>query len=105
MLIKNGLVYTEKFHFEKADILIKNGLISAVKERRDEEPAKVLLKESGIEGSEGTGSGEFGETEYKNDEEVIDAEGKWVLPGLTDLHFHGCVSYDTNDASDDAFRA
>ena len=105
MLIKKGLVYTEKFHFEKADILIKNGLISAVKERRDEEPAKVLLKESGIEGSEGTGSGEFGETEYKNDEEVIDAEGKWVLPGLTDLHFHGCVSYDTNDASDDAFRA
>ncbi len=102
MLIKNGLVYTEKFHFIKADILIKNGLISAVKERQDDESVKEPVKGCGIVGS---GTGESWETEYKTDEEVIDAEGKWVLPGLTDLHFHGCVSYDTNDASDDALRA
>ena len=97
MLIKNGLVYTEKFHFIKADILIKNGLISAVKERQDDESVKEPVK--------GCGAGESWETEYKTDEEVIDAEGKWVLPGLTDLHFHGCVSYDTNDACDEALHA
>lgn len=94
MLIKNGLVYTEKFRFEKTDILIEGGLIAAMKERSDEGA-----------GSDGVSGDQLPGMEYKADEEVIDAEGRWVLPGLTDLHFHGCVSYDTNDASDEALHA
>ena len=28
------------------------------------------------------------------DNEVIDATGMYVIPGLVDIHFHGCVGHD-----------
>ena len=39
------------------------------------------------------------------DEEIIDAEGLYALPGLLDLHFHGAVGHDFCDASEEAIRA
>ena len=30
--------------------------------------------------------------------EVYDATGCYVIPGLTDLHFHGCMGADFSDA-------
>lgn len=33
------------------------------------------------------------------DEAVIDASGCYVIPGLIDVHFHGCVGEDFSDAS------
>ncbi|MEG0072543.1 MAG: N-acetylglucosamine-6-phosphate deacetylase [Raoultibacter sp.] len=36
---------------------------------------------------------------------VIDAAGCFVIPGLIDLHFHGCVGYDFCDGTDEAFDA
>lgn len=38
-------------------------------------------------------------------EEIVDAEGKYIIPGLTDIHFHGCVGYDCCDGTWEAFRA
>ena len=29
-----------------------------------------------------------------NDEEVLDGEGCFAIPGLVDIHFHGCVGDD-----------
>ncbi len=34
---------------------------------------------------------------------VIDAKGMYVIPGLLDIHFHGCAGYDACDASKEAF--
>lgn len=34
--------------------------------------------------------------------EVIDASGLYVIPGLIDIHFHGCMGYDFCDASHEA---
>lgn len=34
--------------------------------------------------------------------EVIDATGLYVIPGLTDIHFHGCVGYDFCDGTPEA---
>jgi N-acetylglucosamine-6-phosphate deacetylase len=31
------------------------------------------------------------------DEKVYDVQGGYVIPGLTDLHFHGCKGYDFSD--------
>ena len=34
-----------------------------------------------------------------------DAQGMMVIPGLIDLHFHGCVGYDFCDGTKEAFQA
>lgn len=36
--------------------------------------------------------------------ETIDATGLYVIPGLTDLHFHGCVGYDFCDGTVEAIN-
>lgn len=36
------------------------------------------------------------------DEEVVDGEGCFAIPGLVDIHFHGCVGVDFCDASSEA---
>ena len=37
--------------------------------------------------------------------EVIDATGLYVIPGLTDIHFHGCVGYDFCDGTQEALES
>lgn len=37
-------------------------------------------------------------------EEIVDAKGGYVIPGLTDIHFHGCMGSDCCDGSVEAFR-
>ncbi len=36
--------------------------------------------------------------------EIYDARGKYVAPGLVDVHCHGCVGEDTSDANPDGIR-
>lgn len=38
-------------------------------------------------------------------EEIVDANGSYVIPGLTDVHFHGCMGYDCCDGTREAFEA
>ena len=40
-----------------------------------------------------------------NNEEVIDAQGMFIIPGLTDIHFHGCMGFDLCDGDVNALRA
>lgn len=43
----------------------------------------------------------------ENDEashEVLDAEGLYAIPGLVDIHFHGCVGDDFCDGTEEAIR-
>lgn len=75
MIIKNGNVYTKNFIFEKKNIRITDGIITEVEDK------EIIPLES---------------------EEVIDADNLMVIPGLTDVHFHGCVGYDFCDATDEA---
>ena len=37
--------------------------------------------------------------------EVLDAQGCWALPGLIDLHFHGCMGHDFCDGTPAALKA
>lgn len=37
--------------------------------------------------------------------EIIDAEGLYIIPGLTDIHFHGCAGHDFCEATSEALQA
>ena len=37
--------------------------------------------------------------------ETIHAEGCYVIPGLTDIHFHGCMGHDFCEGTHEAFTA
>lgn len=74
MIIKNVKVYTEDETFVDGEITIRDGSFVKQEEAR----------------------------EQLEDEEVIDGEGCYAIPGLIDLHFHGCKGYDFCDGTKEA---
>lgn len=75
-ILKNGTVFTGDCVFEKLDIEYGERVISAVEPRIDSSSA-----------------------------EAIDCSGCYVLPGLTDIHLHGCMGHDMCDGTADALDA
>lgn len=43
--------------------------------------------------------------EQSTDGEVLDGAGCYLIPGLTDIHFHGCVGRDFCDGSHESIEA
>lgn len=87
MIIKNVKVYAEEKKFAEGEIFIRDGKIERVKIKDD-----AALK-----------AGEM--TEKQTDfsaEEVLDGQGAYAIPGLIDLHFHGCKGYDFCDGTKEA---
>lgn len=87
MIIKNVKVYTEEKKFAEGEILIRDGKIERVKIKDD-----AALK-----------AGEMSEkqTDFST-EDVLDGQGAYAIPGLIDLHFHGCKGYDFCDGTKEA---
>ena len=79
MLIKNGLVFTADCLFEETSILISGKNIASLT------PSSLSSTES--------------------DSTCYDATDCYVIPGLTDIHFHGCVGYDFCDGTPEAIHA
>lgn len=77
MIIKNGTVFTKDAVFEKLDVGITDSVISGLS-------AAPLSAD---------------------DADTIDAADCYVIPGLTDIHFHGCVGYDFCDGTNEAISA
>lgn len=44
-------------------------------------------------------------SQQSNDTQVVDAAGLYAIPGLIDVHLHGCVGYDFCDGTDEALDA
>lgn len=66
--------------------------------------ADVFTEEGMFERKDVAISGElFSETAV--DDEVIDGSDCWLIPGLTDIHFHGCMGYDFCDGTEEAIQA
>ena len=42
--------------------------------------------------------------ECSGDGQVVDASGCYVIPGLVDVHFHGCVGEDFSDATPEGLQ-
>ncbi len=78
MVIDNVLVYTENKEFVKGGVVLENDII------------KSVYKE--------------GKKPQVACDEVIDGKGTFAIPGLIDLHFHGCKGDDFCDASKEAIE-
>lgn len=50
-------------------------------------------------------NGTFAEVPAEGDQEIVDGTGCYAIPGLTDIHFHGCVGYDFCDGTEEAIQA
>lgn len=88
MLIKNVKVYTEEQEFKDGEIRIEDGVFTQV-------------NVSGENVSERNIFGTNGDVADLN-EEMIDGRGAYAIPGLIDLHFHGCKGYDFCDGTKEA---
>ncbi len=73
-------------------VLIKNGLVFHTE--GSFEPGVLFLRD-----------GVFAPpAEAPADAEIVDAGGLYLIPGLTDLHFHGCMGHDFCEGSEEAIR-
>lgn len=81
MIIRNGLIFCEDGVFRQGNIYIEK-----------EQITEIRL----AEGFDASGASETAE--------VLDAQGLYVIPGLVDIHLHGCAGYDFCDATPEAFK-
>ena len=79
-----------------AKLQIKNGKVFH-EQGRFEERTLYILKDKIADEEEYLSADE--------PEEILDAKGAYVIPGLTDIHFHGCMGYDCCDGTREAFEA
>jgi N-acetylglucosamine-6-phosphate deacetylase len=82
MKIHNAWTFTEEGDFALRDVWVKEDKIEAV-------------RPSGMQETP-----EIGEAP----EETIDGTGLYLIPGLTDIHFHGCNGVDFCHGTEEAFR-
>lgn len=85
MIIKNVKVYMEDQVFRDGIICIKDGVFGPVIQVQDGE----------------SGSAYAGKLEGYGDE-IIDGQGCYAIPGLIDIHFHGCMGDDFCDGTKEA---
>ena len=79
MIIKNVKVFTEEKSFVPGIIEIKDGVFQ-----------KIYLGD------------EVKNAEISEQTEILDGEGAYALPGMIDLHFHGCMGHDFCDGTREA---
>lgn len=71
-------------------MLIKN--VKVFKEDKTFEDGEIVIRDGLISGEREDGG------------EVIDGEGCYAIPGLIDIHFHGCKGYDFCDGTKEAIH-
>lgn len=81
MLIKNGLVFTGEKQFAPLTIETNNDTITALFHPEDTS------------------------CKPEDSDTILDASGCYVIPGLTDIHFHGCDGHDFCDGTMEAYEA
>ena len=77
MKIINGSVFLEDGKFDEVDVVCKDGLISDIGQ----------------------------DVASSSDTEIFDASDCYVIPGLCDIHLHGCMSFDACDGTKEALAA
>lgn len=93
MLLKNGKVFL-KGEFAKADIRITDGVIEEILLRDASEVAALRLLKKMKVGKTGL--------KARKGEKTVNCAGKKIIPGLIDIHTHGCMGSDFTKSDSDA---
>ena len=98
MIIKNVKIYTEEQKFIPGEIVVLGDRITEVRAdgKKTQTAAEALETEPSVNGSS---------EDEEAEEVVVDGEGAYAIPGLIDLHFHGCVGHDFCDGTEEAIDA
>ena len=81
--------------------------------RKQKEMREIRIRNSRVYGENGAFAeqeigireGLFADREGVSGEaEILDADGLMAIPGLVDIHFHGCMGYDFCDGTEEAIR-
>ena len=78
MIIKNIKVYTEDKTFADGKIIIREGVFE-----------EIIIGQTTASDLE------------LQDTEIVDGKGCYAIPGLIDMHFHGCMGDDFCDGTKD----
>lgn len=84
MIIQNGLVFTEEDIFLPLTVSTDKDCIHTVSSPEESDSSPLSATSS---------------------ENIFDASGCYVLPGLTDIHFHGCNGHDFCEGNEKAFAS
>lgn len=77
MVISNGEIFTSDGNFSSGSLHISGNKIAEI---------------------------QYGNSDISHTEQVIDATGLYVIPGLVDIHLHGAAGYDFCDGTAEAFE-
>ena len=69
MIIKNASIYTEDHTFVNGNAVVENGRFVSFSDFSEQ------------------------------DAQIVDAQGLYMIPGLVDIHFHGCMGADMCDGT------
>ena len=100
MIIRNALVYTEDHIFEEKDIRIDAGRIAEIADRGG---LSLTCSRQGDE--QDISQCDAQDSRQDSAEEILDAAGLKLIPGLVDIHFHGAVKHDFCDADIEGLEA
>lgn len=92
MIIRNGLVFGKDCKFVPGDILVKGDVIADVSRRAADDLCPDLPGGDPV-------------LDGGSSPEEVDASGMYIIPGLTDIHFHGCGGYDFCEGTFEAIEA
>jgi len=87
MIVKNANIYTKDHIFQKGNIILKDGLIQNIELEDDESIKEISFEDLGSK------------------EDVLDVNGKYVIPALMDIHFHGALGSDFCDGTKESLDA
>ena len=78
MILKNGMVFQNNTEFVQADLILDHVIRSVI-------PSHAVSNETNLCADKG--------------KEVLDVSGKYVIPGLIDIHTHGVMGEDASDGN------
>ena len=93
MIIDNVKIYTEAGTFVSGGIITQGDKITEIYTEAEKEN---IFKKMNMETEHTAAQCSVQDYSAKNDiDNVLDGKGAYAIPGLIDLHFHGCVGDDS----------